>query len=329
MAYSKRIDHAMDLPLTPMIKDWYAVVQDGESLIIQYGKHVIKFDGKAVRALFPSLLPLVDGSRTVEQIKERIGPEFAPAVEPALRKLMEHGLVGEGPGNRRLVASGAASALDFFSANVLEAGQPALSPAALAGKSVFVCGASLTAESLVAQLRESGVFTNCNPALIPPEEIPSETSLIVVAPSCTQYGEVRALNRRLHAGGRKWMLVAPHEGKAAFVGPIFVPGETACYECCLLRRESNAKFAKEPYISAAHATRFPQAPFTASMIATVAAYSIYQHLVADSPWPVGRIHSLEFRWDLGIEAHNVLRVPRCPVCSAVARASNPSIWAQQ
>ena len=68
------------MPLLPRLAPWYRLVEDGDRLLFEHGRSVVVLEGGAVRALFPRLLPLLDGSRTLEQIVDRIGAQAAEAI---------------------------------------------------------------------------------------------------------------------------------------------------------------------------------------------------------------------------------------------------------
>src|SRR5215218_8085276 len=85
------------IPAKPLLTPWYRLVGDGDRLLLEHGQVVVVLEGAAVAALLPALLPLLDGSRTVPELVERLGVAAAPAVERALETLAMHGLLVEGP----------------------------------------------------------------------------------------------------------------------------------------------------------------------------------------------------------------------------------------
>lgn len=113
-----------------------------------------------------------------------------------------------------------------------------------------------------------------------------------------------------------------------FVGPLVVPGETACYECLRAREASHLE---EPEF--ARATESPAAawqrqflsafhPSAASILADVAVMELTKFLCDALPSRVGRlIEVAPLKPDL--RSRKVLRVPRCEVCGALNR--HPSV----
>lgn len=117
-----------------------------------------------------------------------------------------------------------------------------------------------------------------------------------------------------------WLSAAPLDGKELHVGPLVVPGATACYKCYELRYKSNlglleAYLPFERFVQQAGETRdFGFLPPLADLIAGIAVEEI-DAVVAGRPSLLeGRLVTIDpalFR----IERHPVLRLPRCPVCT--------------
>ena len=63
--------------------------------------------------------------------------------------------------------------------------------------------------------------------------------LAVVAPSGDEMPLLPDWNVRALETGTAWLQVLPFDGSLAAVGPIYVPHESACYECYRLRRSAN------------------------------------------------------------------------------------------
>jgi hypothetical protein len=79
----------------PLLKPWYRLsVDDGRSTL-RYAGSVLELEGKAAQRLLPHLLPLLDGTRTVDQVVAELGEAVRPAVEHALSLLRAHELLTE------------------------------------------------------------------------------------------------------------------------------------------------------------------------------------------------------------------------------------------
>jgi hypothetical protein len=85
------------VPERPLLAPWYRLVGDGDRLLLEHGQTVVALEGGAVRTLLPALLPILDGTRTIDALVERLGLAARPAIDRALEVLVSHGLLVEGP----------------------------------------------------------------------------------------------------------------------------------------------------------------------------------------------------------------------------------------
>ena len=88
------------LPDKPLLAPWYRRAEAGDALALDYAHRAVVLEGRAVRALLPALLPLLDGTRTVDEIVACIGEPVRPAVENVLELLGSRGLL-TGPASLR------------------------------------------------------------------------------------------------------------------------------------------------------------------------------------------------------------------------------------
>jgi bacteriocin biosynthesis cyclodehydratase domain-containing protein len=113
----------------------------------------------------------------------------------------------------------------------------------------------------------------------------------------------------------RWFLLRPYDGRFASVGPLVVPGESACYECLLLRRAANLEFGDDlPELESTPQSATADAAFEAFVVALTAHLAIRWVVGGDAMLP-GVLHTVELRPSLSVSEHTVLRVPRCPACS--------------
>ena len=87
----------MLLPERPALAPWCRLVEDESRVLIEHGGTLVTLEGVAARALLPRLLPLLDGTRTREELADTLGHAAAPAVDNALTLLAEHQLLVDGP----------------------------------------------------------------------------------------------------------------------------------------------------------------------------------------------------------------------------------------
>jgi molybdopterin-synthase adenylyltransferase len=110
------------------------------------------------------------------------------------------------------------------------------------------------------------------------------------------------------------------------VGPLVIPGETACYECFLFRQCSNSPEEDfEPIIEAFafEGQRFVGFhPSMASILGDIAAFEITRFYLSALPnQKVGRLLEVNLL-AAGMTARNVLKVPRCAACSPLHQQSS-------
>src|SRR3954453_15508063 len=85
------------IPSRPLLAPWYRLGGDGDRLLLGHAQVVSVLGGAAVSTLLPQLLPRLDGTRTVDDLVDRLGGAARPPIEGALPKLAAHGLLTDGP----------------------------------------------------------------------------------------------------------------------------------------------------------------------------------------------------------------------------------------
>ena len=85
------------IPSRPALAGWCRVVEDGPRLLVEHAGTLVTLEGRAVRALLPSLLPLLDGTRTLDEVTAALGPPVEPAVLRALALLAQALRVDDAP----------------------------------------------------------------------------------------------------------------------------------------------------------------------------------------------------------------------------------------
>ncbi len=266
----------------------------------------------------PTLLPLLDGEREIDDVVGVLGEPLRPAVGHAIAVLAAHGLLCEGPSLRGLPAALRETA-EWLSGDT--GAVPAAVAAALAEATVTVVGRSRRAGDVRELLEASGVQ-----ARSVRRWRDAEGSLVVAAPGVGEAGALFRLNRRALRRGTTWLPAHPYDGRIAAVGPLIVPGETPCFHCFLLRRAAAVDYGQELL---ALERRLPAARSSAALDRLTAELTVLQAVrwlgVRDPSIP-GVLLVAERSPAPRITRHEVLRVPRCPVCSGVAEVAAPLPW---
>ena len=135
---------------------------------------------------------------------------------------------------------------------------------------------------------------------------------------------LHAANRAALATGRPWMSVY-FDGSEAVIGPIYVPGDTACYnefeiqnEACIVRQDDYHVY-KESLTAPNASAGCPRVPdpvlppflAIASGWATAAALPF---LSGGKSFLLERAVHVDFE-RAAIDYQNILKLPRCPACS--------------
>lgn len=305
----------MPVPRLPLLKPWYRIVATPEGMLLEHGRSIVSFGGAAATRLLPALLPLLDGERTVGEIVNVLGHAAEPAVANALTLLTLHGLLTEGPplasdlpsGLRRTAAYLAQSAPD----------PPSRIAERLETARVLLEGDEELVGAVWRLLRRSGVA-----------RAPSSSDPTFVATAAAVSGDPLLERRNTLAleAGTEWMPFGCFDGRAATVGPVIVPRETACYCCLVLRRDATAACTTELAAIRAVPLAVEVAPALVSLVAAIAADRIVRWLGSRDPALPGAIVTVEVTPELAVSDEILLRVPRCPACSGLADLGQPVPW---
>lgn len=170
-------------------------------------------------------------------------------------------------------------------------------------------------------LRESWVTTDVEPFAAWDGSLPADLPVCLVA--CSDFGgsqTVAEWNAFAFAHGWDFLPVLL-QNLLGLVGPFVVPGETACFQCLLLREDANAPplanrravelFAFEGQSVAAYH------PSMASMLGDLAALELMKHYAYG--WPSSAIGNVIEVNPLGatMRPRPILKAPGCPVCSTL------------
>jgi len=293
------------LPTRPLLKPWYRLSIRETAAVMRYGGSLLEFHGRAAVRLLPLLLPLLDGTRTVEEIVSQLGEPIRPAVLHALEVLAERQLLSEPMPAGRTV--------EFLVATDGYGRDATTVAAALSRARVSVIGSAEAADRIATLLGES--LDRVERAGFRDDV---DADLAVVAPAAHEVPLVRSWNEHALERGTTWLQVMPFDGLIAVVGPIFVPRQTACHECYRLRRAANIAAIADREEGA-----YPGSPAFDAILAGLAATIALRRVALDDSRFVGVLLAVE---ETACTRHVLYRVPRCPVCSTAAGVALPAPW---
>lgn len=125
---------------------------------------------------------------------------------------------------------------------------------------------------------------------------------------------------------RPWMLVKP-VGTILWIGPIFVPGKTGCWQCLAQRLQDNRPV--EQFIAKHQDSRttplispLSGLPTTGQIALSMAATELFKWIVqGENPHVEGRIVTYD-TLSLKTQSHILVKRPQCPSCGAIANRLN-------
>lgn len=143
---------------------------------------------------------------------------------------------------------------------------------------------------------------------------------------------IEALNEAALDAGTPWITAAMPSISEIYVGPLFVPGVTACYRCYELRTKSHIS-SYEAYLPFEAHLRgkgtpvdFGVLPPFADLAGSLLAMEVVRALLPDTtPLSVGKLISFDTT-SFSTEIHPLLPLPRCLSCSPTRSAPAAREW---
>ena len=304
----------------PYLPPWYRLVRAPGKIVLEHGQRIVCLEGAAADRLLPAMLPLLDGTRTVDEIVRMLGEPARPAVENVIVELDGRGVLIDGPPIEADEPRPVAETAQFLAA--LRPGGPSLAGtvAALRGCSVGIAGDGASGAEAARTLRSAGVDVRRieGPAV--------GVDLTICAPSPVELPGLRPWNDQALAAAATWLQLLPFDGLYAAIGPLYLPGDTCCYECFRLRRAANIDAVEELPLLEATPARYPSSPSVDTIAGAIAAQLAMGWLVHGDHYAPAAFYALQLMPTVSLTLHHVHRVPRCHACSGLADVSPPLGW---
>jgi ribosomal protein S12 methylthiotransferase accessory factor len=195
-----------------------------------------------------------------------------------------------------------------------------------AGQAALWSSQQVAPETAARQLAERPVVVRAFGVEAPPflellqslqVRVADEGALTVVLTDSYLRGELEGCNALALHSGRPWLLVKP-SGRQVWVGPLFRPGKTGCWECLVQRLRSNSPVAAFLQVRngrpAAVVNDLGCTPATLQVAAGLAANAVASWVVrGELPELDGKLQTLDVpSWRL--QTHPLTRLPFCPAC---------------
>jgi oxazoline/thiazoline synthase len=254
--------------------------------------------------VYELLAPWLDG-RTVEDVCRQLHGTASPAeVAYALARLEGKDYLSEA---EESLAAGQAALWSSQQVAPREAAQR------LAQRSVVVRGLGVAVQTFLDLVGSLGVQATTEG---PPDVVLTDSYL---------RGDLKECNTAALSSGRPWLLVKPL-GRQVWIGPLFRPGQTGCWECLAQRLRANSP------VAAFLQGRNGHAPVVHDRACTPATLQVAEGLAANAvaSWVVhgalpdlnGKVQSLDLpTWRL--QTHVLVRLPFCPACGGSGEAPRP------
>lgn len=316
---TKTNNPAGTLPTYPVLAPGYELIPMPDGAInLRHWQRSMVLQGQAAQ-LVARLVQAMDGRSDIAQLAEAMRVPSKLLIQLLIR-LQQADLIEDAqqllpPTHHHF---GVATSLGIFSQ---ESGHNAYQK--LQHKTVLVVGYDELATQVAQTLQKSGVgrvFTGMPSELDMNKAV--DADLFIHVQRGADYKTASHLNEVALSQNINW-LSAWIEGRSAIVTHVMTPGETACFECLLLRQRSNypnldADLAYENHLRQVEAKLDLQIqetlPAVDHILVGLVAMRSADYLGGWRPAPpVPKLFALSLTQSENMQ-HPVLRLPHCPVC---------------
>jgi len=326
------------------LRQGFMVVPGQQALHIRSLRRVLRLRGNASTNLLPQVLSQLDGSKSVAEVAVALGePEQVTEVVALLERA---GLLQDCAQTALQEPAPFAALLDGLGVDPAKAMaqlaahrfgavvSPALAPYVQESFAAFgMTNLQMVTDADLhdsADLESDGVVAERLRALV------VNSSIVFAALDHWHPAFMRLVNQVCVQAGRPWIGVQPESEVNWLIGPLVVPGETACYVCLEQRRQAN-RFEGAELDDALQQMVDGNPAAARYLIRSVA--PLYEPAIALAVTEAVKYAAgLEFYLStlnrvvgftpfiLETESIPVLKLPRCPVCSRVATAPASRVW---
>lgn len=279
----------------PKFKDhFHVVVSEPKDVFLLSEKRHYALSGR----LYTWLAPFLDGHHTVEDIVEQLqGQASASDINYALMLLENKGYITDAD---ETLLPEVAAFWHLLDIDPKEAAHRL--PSAKVAVSAF---GNIPTEQFISSLESLNIKVG--------KDADFE---VVLTDDYLQIG-LDDFNRKALSDQRPWLLVKP-VGGAVWIGPIFRPGKTGCWECLAHRLRSHREIESSLQEKTGIAAPFPVSrsvlPSTLQTAFNIAATEIAKWLISPEQNQLqGKIVSFDLV-NLSLQNHILVKRPQCPCC---------------
>jgi ribosomal protein S12 methylthiotransferase accessory factor len=279
-------------------------IVEGEGLIFLCERKSFVLGGD----LYQQIAPLIDGQHTVDDIVTQLQDEFSTIEIYDVLMLMEQkGYLIEA---EDILPSPITTFWETLNLNSKE-----LTHRCQTTK-VAIKGVGFVSQNLLASQLYSQLANALKSLQI---QVVEEGDFDIVYTDDYLLDELEHYNQRNLQSQKPWLLVKP-VGTTLWLGPIFQPGQTGCWQCLAQRLRGNRPI--ESFIQRHNSTLISgttsQAflPSTLQTAVSMIATAIAQWMLQDQHQPLlGNIITLDTQ-SLNIQTHQLVKRPQCPSCGS-------------
>lgn len=296
MAAAVARDPNLQLPKHPRFADGLVVVPMPDGLLVEGTAERQVFRGRAATTLLPRLLPLMDGTRTTEDLAAALPDVVSEAVVNAVALLYMRGVLIDGAERATLLQPPLAGFLERHIDTTRVNRNVAEAAGRLTSYRVGVAGSADSGGRLVAHLKASGVHAEM---LDPSSPALGGLDLLVAVAHEEDRSAWGKLDEDCANQGIPW-LRSVFDGRGAELGPRFARPETCCYGCFSATHDRTTDVSQSPLLEEAWLTLLAtEVIFHASRIC--------------APLTTRDVVRFDFRDWTQVRGRAVRR-PGCPVC---------------
>ncbi len=285
-------------------------------LLSEYATHAL------TGGLYCQILPLLNGENTLEEVIEKLDGQVPPDhIHYVLDRLHAKGYLTDAAHNLTREAAAFWSLLNV---------DPQVVSDRLPQTQVLVSAIGpVDPQPLIDSLQAIGLQAEVG--RWGDGEMGRGSSLLVVMTDDYLQPELSQINQKMVQAQQPWLLVKPIGGML-WLGPIFHPGETGCWECLVQRlrgnREVETSVLQQKQEQGCLPTAFAGLPSTQQAAIGLITTEIAKYLVkqfapeSNIPTLAGKIVTLN-QIDFSQKTHTLSQRPQCPACG------NPNLISQQ